>query len=348
MGALILRVSARHGRGVEFHRITPEGITVGRGLGNTLILPDPYLGAEQFRLAPAEDALWLELRDRTNPLRVNGVARAEERLALRPGDRIETGRSVFTVLDAGAAVPPALSLDASPWERLGFWRAPIALALVVLAAVLVAGLDYLRSTGAPQWDELALSGFTVAGLSMGWAAFWSALAAMLRQHADFWAHLALAAAAGIVWFGGAEAGAYVAYAFAADAAAFISTVSWWLGGVLMILLLWGALELATPLRNVFLAACAATFAAQTLMALQDVAERDDFVAQPQPVTVLRAPFAKLRPGLDYEAFDAGVGALFAGLPEEDRAARESRWMESARRSSSESGNTGIGGRGVMK
>ena len=315
MGALILRVSARHGRGVEFHRIAPEGMTVGRGLGNTLILPDPYLGAEQFRLTPAEDALWLERRDRTNPLRVNGVARAEERVALRPGDRIETGRSVFTVLDAEAAVPPALSLDASPWERLGVWRAPIALALVLLAAVLVAGLDHLRSTGAPQWDELALSGFTVAGLSMAWAAFWSALAAMLRQHADFWAHLALAAAAGMVWFGGAEASTYVAYA--ADAAAFISTVSWWLGGVLMFLLLWSALELATPLPNAFLAACAATFAAHTLMALQDVAERDDFVAQPQPVTVLRAPFAKLRPGLDYEAFDAGVGALFAGLPEED-------------------------------
>lgn len=317
MGALILRLSSRHGRGAEFHRIAPEGLSVGRGLGNSLIVPDPYLGAEQFRLLPADGVLWLEVRDRTNPLRVNGHIRAEDRVALRPGDRIETGRSLFTVLDADAAVPPALLLAASPWERLGNWRAPIALLLVLLSAVVVAGIDYLKSTGAAQWDELALSGVAIAGLSMGWASFWSGLAAVLRRHADFWAHLALASATGMFWFGGMEGSTYVAYALSGDAASLISATAWGLGAALMYLLLSSALALSTPLRHASLAALTATVSVYALMGLQEVAERDDFSAQPQPVTVLRAPFAKLQAGLDYASFDEGVAALFAALPEDD-------------------------------
>lgn len=317
MGALILRVSGRHGRGVEFHRIAEEGVSVGRGLGNALIVPDPYLGAEQFRLLPEGDEVWLEVRDRTNPLRVNGRVRTEDRIALRAGDRIETGRSLFTVLDAAAQVPPALSLAASPWERLGSWRAAVALVLVLTSAALAAGIDYLKSTGAPQWDELSLTGLSLAGLAMTWASLWSAIAVLLRRHADFWAHLALAAAAGMVWFGGMELSAYLGYAFADDAASVIASAGWSVGAVLMFLLLSGALETSTPLRHPWLAAAAATIAAYSLMGLQDMAERDDFSAQPQPMTVLRAPFAKVRDGLDYASFDAGVAALFAELPDED-------------------------------
>jgi len=317
VGALILRLSARYGRGVEFHRIAPEGLSVGRGLGNTLIVPDPYLGAEQFRLDYEGNVLWLEVLDRTNPCHVNGVIRSESRLPLQPGDRVETGRSVFTVLAADAAVPPALSLAASPWERLGNWRAPIALVLVLAGAVVVAGIDFLKSTGEAQWDELALAGLTVAGLSMSWAAFWSALAAISRRHADFWAHLALASATSAFWFGGMEATTYLSYALASDAPAVIFVTGWVLGALLMYLLLWNALELATPLRHPALAAFAATAAVYALMGLQELAERDEFTAQPQPVTVLRAPFAKLRAGLDYDSFDAGVAELFAALPEED-------------------------------
>ena len=236
-------------------------------------------------------------------------------ILLRPG--VETGRSVFTVLAADTAVPPALSLAASPWERLGNWRAPIALVLVLAGAVVVAGIDFLKSTGEAQWDELALAGLTVAGLSMSWAAFWSALAAISRRHADFWAHLALASATSAFWFGGMEATTYLSYALASDAPAVIFVTGWVLGALLMYLLLWNALELATPLRHPALAAFAATAAVYALMGLQELAERDEFTAQPQPVTVLRAPFAKLRAGLDYDSFDAGVAELFAALPEED-------------------------------
>ncbi len=315
MGALMLRLSARHGRGVEFHRIAPEGLSVGRGLGNALIVSDPYLGAEQFRLQPDDGTLWLEVLDCTNPLRVNGMVRAQERVALRAGDRIEIGRSVFTVLDAAAPLPPALSLAASPWERLGLWRAPIALMLLLLAGVVVGGIDFLKSTGAPQWDELALAGLTICSMALGWAAFWSALAGLLGLHADFWVHLALAAITGLLWFGGMEALTYVAYALAADAEGFLAAAGWLMGAALMYLLLSSALSLSTPLRHPVLAALAATAGAYALMGLQDVAERDDFVAQPQPYTVLRAPFARLRPALDYPAFEAEVGELFAGLPE---------------------------------
>lgn len=317
MGALILRVSARHGRAVEFHRIPPEGFSVGRGLGNALIVPDPYLGAEQFRLLQEEERVLLEVLDHTNPLSVNGLVRTESRMELRAGDRIETGRSVFTLLDTQTPLPPALSLAASPWERLGQWRAPLALSLVLVAAAVIAGIDFLKSTGTPQWDELALSGLSVVGLSTMWAAFWAGLSGILRHHADFWVHFAMAGAAGMLWYGGLEVSSYLAYAFADDAALVLASVGWLLGALMMFLMAAGALALATPLRQPWLAALGATIGAFGLMGLQDFAERNDFSPQPQPVTVLRAPFAKPRPGLDYPSFDARVSALFASLPEED-------------------------------
>ena len=147
--------------------------------------------------------------------------------------------------------------------------------------------------------------------------FWSGVSGVLRRHADFWVHLALAAAAGTLWFGGMEASVYLAYAFAADAAMVIDVVGWLLGAVLMFLLLANALHIATSVRHPLLAALGATIGAYALMVLQDYSELADFTPQPKPMTVLRAPFAKLRDGVDYEAFDAGGAGLFASPPEDD-------------------------------
>ena len=317
MGALILRLSARHGRATEYRRLGGEPLGVGRGFGNALIVPDAYLGAEQFRIVPEDDAFWLEVLDRTNPLRLNGVLRSEYRIALAAGDRIDVGHSVFTLLDENTPVPAARSLAASPWERLGDWRPAVSMFLLLLLATLTGWLDFLKTVEEPQWDQLLFGALSLCGSVMTWAVTWAALGHLLRHHAEFWAQLALAAAVALVWLAAMELSGYIAYAFAADAGFFVEVSSWVLSAVLSYLLLHGALSLATHLRHPGLAALSATLAAYALLGLSDFSTRDDFVAQPQPATVLRAPFAKRLEGRDYQSFDTEVAALFAGLPGEE-------------------------------
>ncbi len=317
MGALILRLSARHGRATEYRRLGGEPLGVGRGFGNGLIVPDAYLGAEQFRIVPEADALWLEVLDRTNPLRLNGVLRREYRIPLAPGDRIDVGHSVFTLLDEHTPVPVARSLAASPWERLGDWRPGVSMFLLLLLAALTGWLDFLKTAEEPQWDQLLFGALSLCGSVMMWAVTWAALGHLMRHQAEFWAQLALAAAVALAWLAAMELSGYIAYAFAVDAGFFIEAASWVLSAVLGFLLLHGALHLATHLRHPGLAALSATLAAYALLGLSDFSTRDDFVAQPQPATVLRAPFAKRQAGRDYEPFDADIAALFAGLPRED-------------------------------
>lgn len=326
MGALILRLSARHGRATEYRRLGGEPLGVGRGFGNGLIVPDAYLGAEQFRIVPGEDAFWLEVLDRTNPLRLNGVLRPEDRIRLAAGDRIEVGHSVFTLLDENTPVPAARSLAASPWERFGDWRPGVSMLLLFLLAILTGWLDFLKTVEEPQWDQLLFGALSLCGSVMTWAVTWAALGHLLRHHAEFWAQLALAAAVALVWLAAMELSGYLAYAFAADAGFFVEVSSWVLTAALSYLLLHGALSLATQLRHPGLAALSATLAAYALLGLSDFSTRDDFVAQPQPATVLRAPFAKRLPGRDYQPFDADVAALFADLSgeEDDQESVESK------------------------
>lgn len=311
MAALILRIAARQGRAAEYRRFESGEVSVGRGFTNELIVPDPYLGARQFRILREDGGLWLEVLDRSNPLRVNGRVRVETRLPLAAGDEIDVGRSRFTVLREDTPVVPARRLADSRWERLGGWRPAVALLLLAATGVCAAWMDYLDSFSTPVWQDLLFSGLFMGALAIGWSAFWSVLARLVRHESQFWALLALSTALTLLTLFSAVSINYASYATGMDMA--IAVADWILAGLLLFLLIRGSLQLATRIPLPSLAALLATIGPLGLLYALDQAGQDEFSAQPEPETLLMAPFAKRQPGLAFDDYDRELSALFEEL-----------------------------------
>lgn len=314
MAALILRITGRGTRTPEFRRFEGGCVRVGRGLDNELILPDPYLGAEQFRILREDGALWLELRDRTNPLRVNGRPCGSGRCALSPGDEITVGHTTLTVLLADTPVAPARALSESAWMQPARWQAPAALLLLLATTLCSALLDFLDSVETIEWVDVLAGGLYVAAIPLVWASAWAALGRLTRHQAHFWAQLALASVFVLLAMCETLAVAYLAYATGVET--LLELADWAFTALLLFVLLWGSLRLATGLARPWLAALPAAVLPLALLAVFEHAGSEAFSPQPQADTLLLAPFAKLRDGMSLEAYDAALGELFEDLAAE--------------------------------
>ncbi len=313
MAALILRIAARQGRAAEYRRFESGEVSVGRGFSNGLIVPDPYLGARQFRILHEDGSLWLEVLDRSNPLRVNGRLRSETRVPLAAGDEIAIGRSRFTVLREDTPVAPVRRLADSRWERLGAWRPLLALLLLLAAGLCSAWLDFLLSFTPPVWQDLLFSVLFMGAVAVGWTAVWSVLARLIRHESQFWALLALSSALLVFVLLAASLINYAAYATAMDLA--VALADWSLAALLLFVLIWGSLRLATRIPLPALAALLATLGPLGLLYALDRAEQDEFSAQPEPETLLLAPFAKRQQGFSFDDYDRELSTLFEELSE---------------------------------
>jgi hypothetical protein len=314
VATLIVRAGPRHARGGgESRRLAEGALGIGRAPGNDLVLADPYVGAAQFRLSRAGEDVVLEVLDRTNPVRVNGQRRDEATLTLASGDEIEIGHSLVTVLREDAVVAPTRVLPSTWWARLGSWR-PAAAALALLAAAGTSlWVDFLATVDTPRWDELLSGTLTLATVLLGWAALWAVVGRSVRQQAHFAGHLALACA---VVLAGFALSALIEYGlYALDAARFAEALDWAGGAALLFLLCYGEFRLATHLRRPAIAAVAAVLLPLATLAIFEQAAREDYDPQPQALTLLGPPFAKLAEGRSAEDHDE----LLAGLFEELRA-----------------------------
>ena len=308
MAAVIVRVAPRHGRAAEHHRIDADTARIGRAFDNDVIVPDPFVGAAQFRLRREGERLLLEVLDRTNPVLVNARRCEESLIELASGDEIGIGHSVLTVLREDTPVAPTRRIPSSLWGRLGAGRPLVAaLALLAVGATSIL-LDWLSTVDAPQWHELIASALVLGAILLGWATAWALIARTNRHHAQFAGHLALAC---LVVLAGFAISAVVEYAaYASDTAQAVNLGDWLSGALLLFLLCYGEFRMATHLRRPALAGLLAALLPLGLLAAFQWASREEFNPQPDTATLLRAPFAKLRTGRTLDDYDAELAELF--------------------------------------
>ncbi|EHR69402.1 FHA domain-containing protein [Burkholderiales bacterium JOSHI_001] len=182
----LLERDGRVGRSVDVHRWP---VTLGRALGNLVVLDDPHVAAQHASLAPdATGVLRLTVGDSAN-----GVLVGRSRLVAGQSQALAEG-SVLQL--GGVRLRLRLKHDALAPER------PLAAAfsganagrMAVLAALLLA------LVGAEHWVGLDPGADFTAWLPMlvslpvalvGWCGAW-ALASKLFQHRfDFWGHMAI-------------------------------------------------------------------------------------------------------------------------------------------------------------
>jgi len=309
MDALVLRVAPRHGRGAEFRKFAGDVVSVGRGLGNDVIVADPWYGASQFRLRRVEDRILLDVLDATNPVLLNGRRCSGAGIALAPGSVLTLGQTVVQVMLESTPVAPART-DSLLWRgRPGRWRPVLAALLLGLTAAVALYFDYLDTFEVPDSGELLSGVLFLVLVITGWAGLWAVAGRVLRNQPQFSSQLFVSALVTLLTMVLTLGAGYVAYAIGFDAA--VHALDWLLGAMLSFTLVYANLRLATNLRR---PATAAALLVGLLVFLAygfEWLEEEEFSPHPVTETLLRAPFAKLRSGLPPDAYAERLDELFA-------------------------------------
>lgn len=208
--ALIVELRDERGR-VTRHRLDGSALTLGRGLGNDLVVDDPYVDARHARIARDEAGGWaIADLGSVNGLFANGT-RADAAIPVQAGTEVRIGRTVIRFRDTEEAVAPALlegsaastpgpaisgDADAAPRGAGARMLATTRGRLVVIGAALAAFAvnGWLTDgTRSPGGTVIAL---IVALLIMasGWAAAWAAATRRVDRRFHFLGHLAVVCA----------------------------------------------------------------------------------------------------------------------------------------------------------
>ena len=115
---MALIVELRDARGlVTWQRLDGRVLTLGRGLGNDVILDDPYVDACHARIARDETGAW-SIADlgSVNGLFANGT-RVDAAIPVQVGTEVRIGRTLLRFRDTEEAIAPALVEDQAPSAR---------------------------------------------------------------------------------------------------------------------------------------------------------------------------------------------------------------------------------------
>jgi hypothetical protein len=126
------------------YRVTPAGLRIGRTVQNDVVLADDKVSRHHATLWSQDDQLYIRDDNSTNGTWVNGERISDPR-ALREGDRVRLGETVFRVAVGPAPVVPAETAAAPPGRR--FPLVPVAIAGGAVLLILIGFL--LASRGGP-------------------------------------------------------------------------------------------------------------------------------------------------------------------------------------------------------
>ncbi len=186
MESLIVQVGGRPVQIKSLVNCNGEAIGIGRGLGNQVILTDPYVAPEQA-VFQCEDGVWyFENLDVINPALLNNEILPSQRVGLQSGDRLVLGRTEIQVFSPDHEVAPTRKLLLSGWlhdDSIG-WVAAI-LAMIV-CSLLDFSLDHLLyATGEVEWKSSIIDLLWLNLFLLIWSGAWAVTGKLIRHHYHF-------------------------------------------------------------------------------------------------------------------------------------------------------------------
>lgn len=301
-------------RAVDVHRWP---LTLGRALGDTVVLDDPHVGAAHARLALDEaGGLVLQAGPSRNPVLLDGRALAPGAQQALPagGALLQLGATRLRLRLPGEPLPPELALATHTTAR------PALLALVALAtlASMVAGHWVALDPGAEFADWLPLLLSVPAALVI-WCGGW-ALASKLFQHRfDFWGHLRLL----LPWALAIELVGLLPLLGASLGWPWLWQLATPLRFVLLALLLRAHLDQVLPQHTRIVGAAVAVLALlSAAVSLATLHRRTDGFARAPYMSTLPLPALRLGATVSPEALVAAMAPLREQLASRARQARE--------------------------
>lgn len=201
---LVIRIGDHDGDdAVMYHRPATFPVTIGRGLVNDIILPDPHVSARHAEILH-DGTDWI-LRDlgSENGIQIGGTALRHAEARLKSGDEFTIGRTPVAVFDPHHPVPAAEKLEHTHPFIAHISGGLLPWLYFALAAAAVCVMDYLDF-----WTEnaAAQAAKTAGGIALGiliWALPWAAAGRLIRHRSAFRAHVAMVSlcllAATLLW-----------------------------------------------------------------------------------------------------------------------------------------------------
>jgi hypothetical protein len=273
------------------HRLDALPLTVGRGLGNDVILDDPYVDARHARIA-LDDAGALSIEDlgSVNGLVANGEGRQHERVALQPGAEVRVGRTVLRVRDPDEPVPAALvdvpapgpATRSAPLGARLRWleTTPGRLLIAGAATAAVAAYSWSDSVMASAASDVVAGTLAFAIMAAIWAGIWAIASRVSVHRFHFVGHFAVISAIAVAGLGWTILDEWLSFYF--PDSTLVVVVSTLLGCVLMtVLVAWHlALSSTMPGRRRWRAGVIVTSALLAIGTLLAITGDDSFTDIP--------------------------------------------------------------------
>jgi len=190
-GAFWVEILSRRDEVLARHKLRcdvgDEGVRIGRGYDNDIVLDDPYVAAHHLRLSRDESgSLFAEDLGSANGLFVDRDRRRVARASLGEGKAIRIGRTYLRVREPGHAVSP---------ERISYppariWPFILGLAVALLGLELLSA--WLSETGPAKLGDYLARILMFAGVVILWTAAWATLSRIFSGRARFERHLLIA------------------------------------------------------------------------------------------------------------------------------------------------------------
>lgn len=281
-----------------------SGLSIGRAYACDMVLEDRFVDPVQAHLSMHSDptqANWmLSVKETTNPVFLNGKLVQSPQVSLVSGDRLTLGRTTLQLFASDHDIPRTDRFVLSNWlthHAIGPWRALLALIAVMALALLT---QYLTHYEENQWRSFVSGTLIPPGVLIVWVCIWSFVGRLLRGHPLFFPHLFFAGAGACVSLLLWDIHGYVAFvtgnewlALIADTAAFAIVVGLTLGC---------HLSLASRIRHVFASGVLTCFGLAMMVGMLSVSGQEQWTAQAQHNTALKAPFVPSPTGISVDAF----------------------------------------------
>jgi len=191
MGKLIIEI-IQHPKGTkERHFIRNEGVTIGRGYLNDIILDDPYVSENHLRIEKDEDS-WIltSTNDENLTWKISEKNQEDQTIessGLTSGDKFRIGKSIICVYDENHQVVTTKLLSNNKGISLKFiFLSIITLILSILWSAIIE--KYLNNAEETTFlKHFSASTVIVTGVIL-WSGLWSFVTWLIKRETSFFKH----------------------------------------------------------------------------------------------------------------------------------------------------------------
>ena len=173
------------------HTFKKTPISIGRGLQNDIIIPDPYIDSEHVKIEYKADTQKWIIRDNksTNGLRINNIKRLSS--DIKSGDTVKIGQTELHIFSPNHKIAKTLKIKENH-PLLSFIEKPSSAWLFLIVAILVLQLwSYLEIWTNERGVIIATTAAATFGIITIWSLLWSVASRLIIHKSNFKQHASI-------------------------------------------------------------------------------------------------------------------------------------------------------------